>query len=380
IMRAEAETSQAEPQKGAQPVQVGDKAILLPRALEASFDAAVMLKVQAGKEGAEVPFADVNVYRNGVWVGITSDEGELKVPVQTGEKYTFLLVRGGVKPYQVEIQPTQPFEPKTVLVPASMCHVRFESEPSNARLLVDGKEMGSTPLEIDVLMGFRRIRAEAGGDWRAYDEVKEFTKIEEDYTGARKLVLRKDLLKQADNLMAKGDVDGAITALSGAERGHPDYSAIHNRLASIYLDRKKNPQKAIEEFEKVLTLPENAELINKRFTVVFLNEGRAYYMLGTRDGYVKAIARLKTARDNKRFFPQDDFDRATHYTLYYLALATHKLYYLEPGDRLLQEVGTCWKNYFDFFPASLRDDQDILEARTSAEQFSEEIRRKLKEQ
>jgi tetratricopeptide (TPR) repeat protein len=379
VRRAERASSQAQLASGAQSAAVGDKVVLLPREVEASFDAKVLLTVQAGKEGAEMPFADVNVYRNGTWIGVTSASGEIKVPVRSGEKYKFLFVRGGVKPYEEEIEITQPMELRTVTVPAAMCHLAIESVPSSARVFVDDREVGRSPVEVDVLMGFRHVKVDAGGDWRAFDEVLELTKVEESYTGANRIVLRKDVLKLADAQIAKGDIDGAIGTLDSAEREHPDYSAIHHRLASLYLDQKKDPQKAITEFEKVLALPENRELVNKRFAVTFLNLGRAYYLIGTTDGYEKAIKYLQTARANKRFFPKEQHDRATHDTLYFLALATHKLFYESQDDRMLRSTLARWKDYFDFFPASLKDDPEIIEARTGAEHYQEEIRRKIAE-
>ena len=244
---------------------------------------------------------------------------------------------------------------------------------------IDDEDVGQTPLETDVVMGFHRVVIDAGGDWRAYDKVMEFETTEASYTGSRRIVLQKDLLKRSESLLDRGDVDGAIGALASVPPGHPDYSAAHHRLAGLYLDEKKDPSRAIAEFQKVLDLPENRELVNKRFAVTFLNLGRAYYMLGTPEGYQKAIENLLIARDNKRFFPKEQFDQATHDTRYYLALATHKLYHATGGERLLQETQARWKDYFDYFPASLQGSEQVKQARASAEQYYEEIKRKLKE-
>ena len=229
-------------------------------------------------------------------------------------------------------------------------------------------------------MGFHRVKLEAAGEeWRVYDKVMEFTSLEEDYTGGRRIVLQKDALRRTDALIQKGDVDGAIALLSQVPSGHPDYSSAHHRLAGIYLDEKREPSRAIAEYQKVLELPENRELVNKRFTVTFLNLGRAYYQLGTAEGYEKAIEQLNVARNNKRFFPPDGYDQATHDTLYFLALASHKLYHARHDESLLRETSTRWKEYFDFFPTSLQGDQEVKQARTGAEQYYEEVKKKLKE-
>jgi len=379
VKRVDADFSRVELQKGAQAPAVGDKAVLLPRAVEASFDSAVAFTVKAGKPGAERPFADVNVYRDGAWVGVTSATGEIQVPVASSEKHVFLFAKGGIKPYREEIKAGQAPEPRTILLPDVTARLKLESEPSGARVRMDDEELGLTPLDTDVLMGFHHVVIDAEGDWRAYDKVMEFKSTEEDYTGARRIVLQKDLLARSEALLEKRDTDGAIAVLSQVQHGHPDYSAAHHRLAGLYLDEKKDAAKAIQEYQHVLELPENRELVNKRFTVTFLNLGRAYYLLGTPEGCQKAIDNLTIARDNKRFFPKDEHDRATHDTLYFLALASHKLYHSTGGEGLLRETSARWKDYFDYFPASLQDDDEVKQARGSAEHYYEEIRRKLKE-
>ncbi len=379
VRKVDNEFSRVELQRGAQVPVVGDSVVLLPRALEASFDSAVALTVKAGRPGSEKTFSDVNVYRDGTWVGITSRTGELRVPVSSGEKHVFLFVKGGIKPYREEIDVAQTGGQKTILLPDVTSRVKLDSDPSGARVTIDGEDVGQTPLETDVVMGFHRVVIDAGGDWRPYDKVMEFATTEASYTGSRRLVLQKDLLKRSEALLAKGDVDGAIEVLSKVGPGHPDYSAAHHRLAGLYLDEKKDASRAIDEYQKVLALPENRELVNKRFAVTFLNLGRAYYLLGTPEGYKKAIEELLIARDNKRFFPREQADQATHETYYFLALATHKLYHANGGERLLQEASARWKDYFDYFPASLTGSEEAQKARTSAQQYYEEIKLKLKE-
>ncbi len=377
VRKVDREFSRVELQKGAQRPAVGDTVVLLPRALEASFDSAVTLTVKAGRPGDERTFADVNVYRDGMWVGTTSRTGKIRVPVSSDKKHAFLFVKGGIKPYGEEIVAAETGGQKTIILPNVFSRVKLESQPSGARVRIDGRDVGQTPLETDVVMGFHRVIIDAGGDWRAYDEVMEFATTEVSYTGSRRIVLRKDVLKRSQALLDRGDVDGAIKVLSGVQPRHPDYSAAHHRLAGLYLDEKKDASRAISEYQKVLERPENRELVNKRFAVTFLNLGRAYYLLGTPDGYRKAIENLVIARDNKRFFPKDQHDRATHDTHYFLALATHKLYHLEGGERLLQETSRYWNDYFDYFPKSLQGSQDVQQSRASAEQYYEEIKLKL---
>ena len=364
---------------GAGEVRLGDKVVLLPRAKDAAFTAAIELTVIAGVDDSEVPVSDVNVYRDGTWIGTTSESGRLRAPVGPDTRHHFLFVKSGIKPHSEELKSGRSTIKKKVVMPYTMAVLRLESQPSGARVSVDGRELGITPLDVPVLMGFRRVRVDAGGDWRAFDEVLELTKVEEDYTGLNRIQLESDVIRRAEQLLSRGAFDDAIDLLVDVQPQHPDFSAAHNMLGGLYLDTRKEPERAVEAFETVLARPENRELVNKRFTVTFLNLGRAYYETGTEEGYEKAIRNLEIARGNKRFFPRDRHDLASHDTLYFLALASHKLYHAERSDRLLLETQKRWKDYFDFFPASLEGDEDAQHAREGAEQFYEEIQSQLRE-
>ena len=354
--------------------QVGDKVAWIPPDTAAAMDGAVTFTVKAGKEGVEKTMSDVTVYRNGVWVGTTNTTGELKVPVPTGQKVSFIFVRGGIPAHVETLKIERGQDRASVLMPAALTRLKIDSDPAGARVSIDGEEMGVTPMETDVFMGFHRVKVDAGGDWRSFDKVLELVSLEENLTGDKKVVLVKDVLKESEMRMARGDVDGAISVLERVDKDHPDFSQAHHRLAGLYLDEKKDADRAIQEFETVLSLPENRELVNKKFAVTFLNLGRAYYLS---KGYDKAICQLTVARDNKRFFPRDAHDRATHDTLYYLALSSHKLYHAQRSERVLQETAARWKDYFDFFPESLKEDEEVRTARAGSEQFYEEIKRKL---
>ncbi len=364
--------------KGAK-VAPGDKIVLLPRAREAAVAAALLLPVRAGEGRSDAPFADVNVYRDGTWVGLTGDDGRIDVPAEAGRSHELWFVRSGVAPHRETLKAARGAQPHTVRVPQTLAHLQLESEPSGARVIVDGREVGRTPFDGYVPLGFRRVQIDGGEGWRSHDEVLELRVLEARYTGASRIVLQKDVLRAAQEHVARGEIDAAIALLADVPAQHPDYSPAHNLLGGLYLDEKKDAQAAIREFESVLARPENRELVNKRFAVTFVNLGRAHYATGTEEGYEKAIESLLKARDNKRFFPRERHDHALHDTLYFLALASHRLYHARPGDALLQETSRRWKDYFDFLPASLQGDPEVQQARQSAEEFYAEVRRKAGE-
>ena len=173
-------------------------------------------------------------------------------------------------------------------------------------------------------------------------------------------------------------------AYTSTEKGHPDYSEAHHRLAQIYLNEKNDYDAAIREFESVLSLPENQQLIYKQFAVAFTNLGHAYYEKGSdlvqkdKDAaaqyFGKAIQNLQTAKQNTRFFPTVHYDEAVHDTYYYTALSYHKLYLITKKGAILNSANLAWREYFDFFPKKLEGNSTFEQSRESAQKYWDQIK------
>jgi tetratricopeptide (TPR) repeat protein len=227
------------------------------------------------------------------------------------------------------------------------------------------------------------VRLTYGEDYRDFFEVMEFTKKEEDRTGERRIVLQKDFLKLGERARQKGDIDGAIKAYATAGREHPDYAEARRRLGDIYLDDKEDYDAAIAEFETVLALPQNQQLIYKQFAVTFTNLGHAYCEKGNRlvnsdrdaasNQFAKAIKALQTARQNTRFFPSAEYDEAVHDTYYYTALSYHKLYLITKQPAVMNSASLAWREYFDFFPKKLEANPTFVQAREAARRYRDQI-------
>src|SRR2546426_762479 len=235
---------------------------------------------------------------------------------------------------------------------------KVDSEPSQATVYIDDEQIGKTPITggKQITLGFHSVRLTYGEDYRDFFQVMEFTQKEEDRTGERRIVLQKDLLKIGERARQKGDIEGAIQAYASTERDHPDYAEAHRRLGDIYLDDKEDYDRAIAEFEAVLALPENQQLIYKQFAVTFTNLGHAYCEKGNRlvDGdrsaasayFGKAIKALQTAKQNTRFFPSAEYDEAVHDTYYYTALSYHKLYLITKQPAVMNSASLAWREDF----------------------------------
>lgn len=345
-----------------------------------------VLSAKGGSSKDAAPLAGVNIYLNNEWAGATGSDGKAKVTIKTGKNFNLMLYRHGYQQLVDKIRIEKNGEQKQYALTANYALFKVETSPSPASIYIDGELLGKSPmLEGKQLpLGFHTVRVTAGDNYRDFEEVIEFAKKQENRTGASKIVLFKDYVKLGEAAEAKGNIDAAIAAYAATEKAHPDYSEAHHRLAQLYLDEKDDFNGAIREFENVLTLPENEQLIYKQYSVAYTNLGHAYYEKGNQvmnenrndaaQYYAKAVQNLKIAKQNTRFFPAAEYDQAVHDTYFYLALSYQKLYMVTNRSNMLSDANLAWRDYFDFFPRSLEKEPAFMEHRETAKKFWNQIK------
>lgn len=388
VTRVDATVSEIKPDASpSAPLSVGDRVV---RALldDPSVGATGAVHLVIRSQGDNEPAVAANVYLDGAWAGATGRDGELDLPVRPRKRYDLLVFKHGYVQWRESVSFPQAQGERTIALVPAAARFTIESQPSEAAVVVDGKDVGRTPITepVAVRLGFRRVKVDAGGDFRAADRVVEFAQAEVALVGPDRVVLEKDFLRIGERLLAEGRPDEAMAAFAQAGPKHPDFSAARHRLGQLYLDEKKDPEAAIREFEAVLALPENRNLVFKRFAVVYTNLGHAYYARGQqvarRDAegaaraYRKALEALGTARQNSRFLPTATYDEALHDTYYYAALASHRLADLLRTGEAYRRAELAWRDYLDFFPRRLEGNPPFDQAREGAEQFYAEARRK----
>jgi tetratricopeptide (TPR) repeat protein len=373
--------------KKGEKISLGDRVVrLVIREDEDQKKNTVVLSTKGGLSPDVAPLAGVNIYMNDEWVSTTGADGKAEVPVRLGKKYDLVLYRHGYQQVSDKMRVEKSGDVKEYTLPVNNAVFKVESQPSGADVYVDGDKIGRTPITDGkpVTLGFHTVRIALGGDYRDWEEVVEFASKSEDRTGGRSVILYKDYLKIGEKAEQKNDIDGAIAAYSSTEKGHPDYSESHHRLATIYLDEKNDYDAAIREFENVLALPENQQLIYKQYSVAFTNLGHAYYEKGNAlvakdkqaaaQNFAKAVQKLQTAKQNTRFFPTMRYDEAVHDTYYYLALSYHKLYLITKKATVLNDANTAWREYFDFFPKKFEGNSTYEQSRQAAQKYWDQIR------
>src|SRR6266446_2584186 len=272
--------------KQGEKVQIGDRVVRrIAREGGEGDQRTYFLLTAKGGVGTDVnPLPGTSVYLNGEWAGATGANGQAEVPLRLGRNYTLTLYRHGYQQVTDKIRVGKSGEAREFLLAANNVLFKVDSAPSQATVYIDDEQIGKTPITggKQITLGFHSVRLTYGEDYRDFFEVMEFTKKEEDRTGERRIVLQKDLLKIGERARQKGDVEGAIKAYTASGRDHPDYAEARRRLGDIYLDDKEDYDAAIAEFETVLALPENQQLIYKQFAVTFTNLGHAYCEKGNR--------------------------------------------------------------------------------------------------
>jgi tetratricopeptide (TPR) repeat protein len=368
-------------------VSVGDRVVrLVIREDEDQEKNVVILSTKGGVPPDVAPLAGVNIYMNEEWVSTTGADGKAEVPVRLGKKYDLVLYRHGYQQTIDKMRVEKDREVKEFTLAVNNAQFTVDSQPTSADVFVDGDKIGRTPI-LDgkpITLGFHTVRVTLGGDYRDWEEVVEFASKTEDRTGNKAIVLYKDFLKIGERAEQKGDMDAAIAAYQSTDKGHPDYSESHHRLATIYLDEKNDYDASIREFENVLALPENQQLIYKQYAVAFTNLGHAYYEKGNAlvatdkqaaaQNFAKAIESLKTAKLNTRFFPTMRYDEAVHDTYYYTALSYHKLYLITKKPAVLNDANVAWREYFDFFPRKLEGVDAFEQSREAAQKYWDQIK------
>ncbi|MCK7576634.1 MAG: PEGA domain-containing protein [Chromatiales bacterium] len=344
--------------------------------------------VVAVKDATAGTLAGVNVYADQRWLGATDRKGEASMPVRLGRKVKLIVYRHGYAQGSRDIKPAKKGERYEFALKSFNTQFTIESEPSGAAVSIDDNRIGSTPITkpLPVTLGFHTLRVDAGGDYRAFEEVVEFSGERESRTGGNRVVLYKDYLAMGERAEGNGQIDEAMRLYALAPAEHPDYADLHHRLGQLYFDDKRDYDKAIAEFEHVQALPEVQELVRKQYAVVYTNLGKAYYAKGEQvfrsnqneaiQYFAKAVKALDRARENTRFFPNERHDEAVHDTYYYRALAYHNLYQATRREALLTGVELAWNEYLDFFPEKLRGNPQYEQLRESAEGLAKQVRAK----
>ncbi|MDH5378289.1 MAG: PEGA domain-containing protein, partial [Gammaproteobacteria bacterium] len=138
-------------------------------------------------DGQVKPLSGVNIYLDQKWVATTDQRGKARVNLRLKKEYDLSLYRQGYS--QVD---KEDFEVKdnAALVEFDLesyvSKLTVASNPAGAVIFLDDEKIGTTPMENKTVpTGFHSLKISAGGEYRDFEEVIEFTNEPKDFSGEK---------------------------------------------------------------------------------------------------------------------------------------------------------------------------------------------------
>lgn len=332
----------------------GDLIILRPRRSVESTSAQIRVSVQEGQKAVDV--AQANIYLNGHWIGTTDESGRLYVdPAGSG---SLRVVKHGFREHLADAK----FSPKSRMdigLVRESSFLRVDSKPSGAKVFVEGKVVGRTPLTtpLAVPSGFIKLRLESGSGWKPYSTVLELEEGTLDLTGPRAIVMETDFMAQAHRLMKVGKNAEAAQILERIPVTHSDHLVGRYEAGDIWLSVLDNPAKAEACFSEVLANEGVKSFADKRFVGAHINAAITQFRLAetlidqdpslAKGYYQKVMEGLDAVLPHLRFVPSDQYNQAVHSVDYHRALARHRLWSFSHDPRLLVDTVKTWQAYLE---------------------------------
>jgi hypothetical protein len=314
------------------------------------------IRVTAPKSGAEDDIAGANVYFNDTWIGATDSDGRLYADV-TGTG-TLKVIKQGFAPFTRHVGMRAGIRHDVTLA-AQAAYLRVDSQPQGAKVLLDGKSVGVTPLNTPVAakVGFVKLQLDAPDGFKTWSQVLELDEGTLDLTGARSISLETDILKKGLALKTAGKWQEAAAAFAEVPATHSDYLTAQHELGQIFLTNLNMPARAAEAFGHITATENVKSFSDKSFIGSHINEGVAIFQTAERLAaeqpeaaqahYRKAIMVLEGVVPHLRHVPAAQYPKAVHNVDYYRALARHRLWSETKDPALLSETLKTWKSYID---------------------------------
>ncbi len=353
-------------------------------------DSSIEFIVRTDRTNKSVPVLGANIYMNNDWVGSTDRHGSLRLS-SVPEKVSLLVHRFGYTVLEKEFIFDKGKRKYPINIQPRYSSIIISSVPNGRRVFVDGVFIGKTPIlnPIEIPVGFKKIQVLGQYGYKTWEKVIEVTPLLVNLTGSDTVKLEKDFITLASKFESKKSYEMALKYYGKVSRKAKDYSQARHSMGRIYLENLNDPEKAAYEFEKVLSVPSNKELIDKRYVVVHTNIGIAYFKLGNinfNTNPKKSARYFKNAYENfekanllSKYFPKDNYERIKHGTLYYNALTFQKLYYLTSHQLFLRKADLAWQDYIDFVSIRLKNKTEFSQPLNNAKLYLAEVKASLRQ-
>ena len=305
------------------------------------------------------PISQANIYFQNNWLGSTNDKGVLTIG-KSGLKGTSLLhiIKPGYQDFTKELKLTS-LNQIEIPIERETAFVQLESDPEKAKVYLDGAYVGETPFQRPVVAstGFVKLEVVGPKGFKKLEKILDLSAGTLSLTGDRKILLERDFLSEANNALKSGDINSALKLFESIQPEHSDYLLAQHQAGEIYLSSYKSPVKAAAAFAKVTADPEVQGFNNKQFISSHVNEALALFMAGANleseskeaaiAHYSKVIEIFSKVEPQLRYLTSAQQSEAYHNTLYYKALASHRIWDLSADPAVLSLAHKNWLNYLN---------------------------------
>ncbi|MBN2325146.1 MAG: PEGA domain-containing protein [Spirochaetes bacterium] len=344
----------------------------------------VLVALYVGSEGTAVP--EANVYVDGFYRGKTDTEGKLELSLAARTESYLAVHKEGFVPRERTVKVTEKTGKLEVEMERGVTSLFLETDPPGAVVYIDGEYRGKTPLSkkpLAVPYGFHLVEIELEG-YKRYKEYVNFDTNKMTRTDDGRIVLFLDTLKEAEALYDKNKIADAVSLLSTIPPKHPDYTVALELLGFIALHDTHDPDAAVEYYTKALKMRDEVRAEPGNI-LTYYNLAQAYYGSAEKHfpsdselallGYRNAIRYLSIVHQYKSRIPSSQRKNVYQNTLFYLAVANQKIYYVSGMREYLSGARYAWMSYFDFFDSDLTDQSYFKRQYAVAKTYYEEVKR-----
>ena len=344
----------------------------------------VNIKLKVVEKGKPVSFA--NVYVDDKWRGQTNNNGIISFRATSYTDMDILIYKDGYIPFKDEIKVEDKSKTIEIKMKRGICKLYINSIPDGAIVHIDGKYIGVTPIIKEPVIlnyGFHLVEIEMKG-YRPYREYLKLNSPKMNLVGERSIKLYRDYYRVAESYYEKGNIELVIETLKKITPDHPDYLKALNFLGYIYLNDKKDYTASIEYYKEYLKY---GEKLGKSESLIFVyyNLGQAYFNLAEKfyyiddkfalQNYKNAMLNFSVVKNRNYLLPRDEKKTIFINSLFYLAVAYQKIYYLTGDSDYLLRAHNSWVDYFDFFDENLKKQEFYKKQYNIARSYFNEIER-----
>ena len=246
----------------------------------------------------------------------------------------------------------------TVKVKKAQTQIFVESIPSRAKVYIDSKYLGRTPISkpLKVDSGFIKLEILGPTGYKKHSQILDISEDDLDFTDIRSIKLYKNRLNEANIAFKNKKFNKYLSTLGSIKKDHPDYLEAQHLIGEMLLFKLDRPKDALVAFNQVTSSNEVKKFINKKYLKTHILEGVAYYNIFSGQKNIneysstilqKSIDKMNQVKPYLRHLSSQEYAYLSDTVYYYKALSFQKLYKISNDKRFISFALSAWGEYFN---------------------------------